>query len=185
MKSKPMPFAAEVVCSFKTVHTAPLSPFVWALLKTLKVFRAGERPSWEELANKLAIGEASFLNDGWAEARNNNLADDAYFNGANVTVEGAQALEDGFIRIGETRCRNKEVVYFRLDDGEPIKWKETFEAKNLSALLRPKWAAKLNECLIRDALEVQRESPDERIGAGEKIFDLEIHWEESSRVKLD
>ncbi len=185
MKSKPMPFAAEVVCSFKTVHTAPLSPFVWALLKTLKVFRAGERPSWEELAIKLAVGEASFFSEGWAETRNNNLADDAYFNGANVTVEGDQALEDGFIRIGETRCRRKEVLYFRFNNGEPINWRKDFEAKNRSKLIPPNWANHLNEGLIRDALEVQRESPDERIGAGEKIFDLEIHWEESSRVKLD
>ncbi len=185
MKSKPMPFAAEVICSFKTVRTAPLSPFVWALLKTLKVFKTGERPSWEELATKLAIGEASFFSEGWAEVRDSDLTDDDDFAVAEITDEGDQALEDGFIRIGETRCRNKEVVYFRLDDGEPIKWKETFKAKTLSALLRPKWADHLNDGIIRSALENQRESSDERIELDEKIFDLEIYWEESSRVKLD
>lgn len=185
MKSKPMPFAAEVVCSFKTVRTAPLSPFVWALLKTLKVFEAGKRPGWEDLATKLAIGEASFFSEGWAELLANNLAVDAKFAVAEITSEGEQSLEDGFIRIGEPRCRTQEVVYFRLDNGEPINWKKDFEAKNHSKIIPPKWADKLNEDLIRKALEQQRESTDERIGIDEKMFDLEIHWTASSRVKLD
>jgi hypothetical protein len=185
MKSKPMPPVAEVVCSFKTVHTAPLSPFVWALLKTLKVFKSGERPDWERLATKLAIGEASFLCDGWKELLSNNLADHSDFAVSEISDEGDQALKDGFIRIGEPRCRNNEVLYFRLNNGDPINWKKDFKAKNHSELFSPKWGNHLNEQLIRTTLEMQRESPQEHIQEDEKIFDLEIHWKDSSRVILD
>ena len=126
MKPKPMPPVAEVVCSFKTVLTAPLSPFVWALLKTLKVFKAGERPDWERLATKLAIGEASFLRDGWKELLTNNLADHSDFALAELSSGGVQALKDEFIRIDEPRCRKNEVLYFRLNNGEPINWRADF-----------------------------------------------------------
>jgi hypothetical protein len=185
MTHKPIPAAAEIVCSFKTVTTVPLSPFVWALLKALRTFASGARPSWDDFAAKLAVGEPSFFRAAWSELCDLQLADHDDFHAAELTDDGEVALESGFVRSGEPRSRLREKIYVRLNNGEPIRWRHDFEAKNHSTLFRPAWADSVTEKLVRKALDEQRESSDEQIDVSEKIYDLEIHWELSSRVKLD
>ena len=185
MKPNPVPAAAEIVCSFKTVSTAPLSPFVWALLKALKTFDTGTRPSWDELAANLAVGDPSFFSAAWSELCDLHLANLSDFNSAEITDEGQKALEHGFVQTGPPRSRLCEKLYVRLDNGEPFRWRHDFQAKNHSPLRPPTWADTVTENLVRKALEEQRESSDERIVDGEKIYDLEIHWSQSFRVKLD
>jgi hypothetical protein len=159
---------------------------VWVLLKTLKTFPRGGRPDWEELATKLAVGEPSFFSAAWSELYEQQLADCQDFDTAEITDEGKEALECGFVRFGLPRKRHQEKLYLRLDNGEPISWQHDFEAKDHSKLFRrPKWANDLNEELVRKALAEQRESTDERIDESDRIYDLKIHWDQSSRVKLD
>jgi hypothetical protein len=185
MTPKPLPFAAEVLCSFKTVSTAPLSPFVWVLLKTLKTFPRGGRPDWEELATKLAVGEPSFFSAAWVELCDLNLVNNAYFPEADLRESGEAALVDGFVRNEFPRQRHRERLYFRLNNGEPFRWRHDLEPKNHARLFKPDWAAQVTEQVIRETLAEQRQSSDEHVQPDEKIYDLEIHWDESSKVKLD
>lgn len=185
MTRKPLPFAAEVLCSFKTVNTAPLSPFVWVLLKTIKTFPPGERPEWDELAAKLAVGESSFFSAAWGELRSLNLANHSHFREAGLTEAGEAVLLDGFISNEPPRLRQREKLYFRLNNGEVFRWRHDLEPKNHQRLSRPCWADQVTEDLIRKTLAEQRQSRDEHVQPNERIHDLEVHWDESSRVKLD
>jgi len=204
----PLPSTVELVCSFTTVKTAPLSPFVWALLKTLKTFPEGSRPEFNKLAGKLAFEDEHYLNEAWTEATKFKLcergegqttvptddhtyfrslrAEQVDFNHAKITEAGAAALNNGFIQIEAPRKRSGEALYFTLRDGSPITdWKAHYESKEIGKLDRPKWAGSIADKLVIKALECQRDSADERIEPDEQLLDLRIHWNESRRVKLD
>jgi hypothetical protein len=204
----PLPPTVELVCSFTTVKTAPLSPFVWALLKTLKTFPEGSRPEFNELAEKLAFKDTQYLNDAWTEVTKFKLcergegqkdepidnrsylrsftAEKVDYDYAKITEAGLAAINGGAIQIEAPRKRSGEALYFTLRDGSPITvWKSHYEPKGIGKLDRPKWAEAITENLIIKALGFQRESGDEHIQPDEQLLDLEIHWDESRRVKLD
>jgi len=193
----PLPPTAELICSFTTIKTEPLSPFVWLLLKTLNNFGDGDRPDFEILADKLAFKDARYLQQAWNEmiglklcenekAREEPRSGDSDYKSARLTQAGKKALEDGFVRIGEPRRREGEALYFIIRDGSPVgNWKASYESKDRGPLDRPKWANKVTEACIAKALKEQRESGDEHIEPDEQIYDLEIHWEDSREVKLD
>ena len=71
----PLPLTVELICSFSTVKTKPLSPFVWVLLKTLNTFPEGNRPEFGQLAEKLAFEDAHYLNEAWSEATDFKLCE--------------------------------------------------------------------------------------------------------------
>lgn len=202
----PLPPTVELVCSFSTIKTEPLSPFVWLLMKTLSEFSPGCRPEFQALAEKMAFNDAQYLNLAWEEAKQfklcvsgkpevkpairytayDRLRGDAIdFETAKLTEHGVMALRDGFIRTGEVRKRSEEAVYFLLRDGVHVEWKSYFEPKYVGSLQRPKWAGEISVDKVAKALASQRESSDERIEPDEQIFDLTIDWDASRRVKLD
>jgi hypothetical protein len=204
----PLPPTVELVCSFSTVETKPLSPFVWVLLKALETFPPGSRPEFDQLAEKLAFKDTHYLNDAWrdvimfklcecGEGQKTEPNDNFFFvrrpgpepidfEYARITESGLAALNDGFIRNGQPRKRTGEALYFTLRDGSPIThWKAHYEPKETGRLNPPNWADRITEKTIKEALKFQRESEDEHIHENEQIFNLEIHWEESRRVKLD
>lgn len=201
----PLPSTVELVCSFSTVKTEPLSPFVWLLLKTIRTFPEGSRPDFEQLAEKMAFKDHEYLHQAWADVTSFNLCrqsaeqaaavlehSDVFhrkridFQTAVITQSGTRALEDGFIALNQPRERKGEALYFTLRDGSPItKWKAHYESKEIGSLHRPAWADEITERTISNTLKFQRESEDEHIQPDEQIFDLIIHWEERRRVKLD
>lgn len=201
----PLPPTAEIICSFSTIKTEPLSPFVWLLLKTLNSFEDGERPNFQTLSEKLAFKDPRYLELAWDEMIRLKLCergagqaeprslterlmfgDSIDYESARITQAGRIALEDGFIRTSDARKRRGEALYFIIRDGSPVtNWKSEYESKEVGPLHRPEWANKLTEATIARALKEQRESLDDHIEPDEQIFDLEIHWKESRRVKLD
>jgi hypothetical protein len=101
-------------------------------------------------------------------------------------ITGERALADGFIRKGNQRDRKGEALYFALRDKSPITdWKAHYEPKDQGPLKDRKWANGIKEDKITAALFHQRESADDHIQPDEKIFDLQIHWEECRMVKLN
>lgn len=201
----PLPPTAEIICSFSTLKTEPLSPFVWLLLNVLSRFREEERPDFQSLSRKLAFEDPRYLELAWGELSQFKLCesgnsqagprsltqrlmfgDSIDYESARLTQAGRTALEDGFIRTGEARRRKGEALYFIIRDGSPVtRWSSEYASKEVGPLHRPEWANKLTEATIAKALKEQRVSPDEHIEPDEQVFDLEIHWEESRRVKLD
>lgn len=201
----PLPSTVELVCSFSTIKTEPLSPFVWLLLKALNTFPAGERPEFDQLAEKLAFRDSNYLSEAWSDTTKYRLCERGDgqpeepsprallfereridFNYAKISDSGVAALNDGFIQKEPPRVRKGEVLYFALRDGSPITdWKDHYESKEIGSLHRPNWADKITEKTIKETLKFQRESNDEHIQPDEQIFDLVIHWEECRRVKLD
>lgn len=203
----PIPPTAELVCSFSTVKTKPMSPFSWLLLKTLQTFECGQRPSFEVLAQKLSFQDTEYLRQAWGELEQFRLCEQGEdsqqtqatslfkqlttgnaidYAHAKLTGRGEQALDDGFIRVGSVRERTDEVLYFIERDGSPlINWKSHYKPKQAGAFKYPTWARKVTSTSIAKALENQRESSNDHIDPEEEVFDLEIHWDECRRVKLD
>ena len=201
----PLPPTVELVCSFSTVETVPLSPFVWLLLKTLKAFPEGSRPKFEELAEKMAFKDTHYLSEAWSDATKYRLCgrgdgqpeepssrsllsqrERVDFNFAKINQSGNAALNDGFIRKGSPRERKGEALYFSLRDGSPITdWKDHYESKEIGSLARPQWAEEISDKCISKALHFQRIDDTDHIQPTEQIFDLTIDWEECRRVKLD
>ena len=201
----PLPPTVELICSFSTVATSPLSPFEWLVLKTLNTFPEGNRPEFAELADKMAFKDPHYLNEAWHNVEKSKLCkrgegqkaatntrsllfetESIDFNYATIIESGTAALSDGFIRRTPARARTGEALYFSLRDGSPIKgWKAHYEPKEISTLHRPDWADKISEKTIEETLKSQCESQDDHIQPDEHIFDPVIHWEECRRVKLD
>ncbi|WP_162027793.1 MULTISPECIES: hypothetical protein [unclassified Lentimonas] len=175
-------------------------------MKTLKSFESPNRPDFKELAAKMAFKDTAFLTQAWSELEQFKLCESGEgetlskersivqmlmrgtrvdYEHAKLTGQGEEALRDGFIRVERERRRTAEVLYFIIRDGKPVAWKNHFESKDLGSLEHPKWANKVNAATISKALKEQRESDDEHIEPDEQVFDLEIHWEESRKVKLD
>lgn len=174
----------KVFCSFTTVPCAPLSPFVWGVLKVLDTFPVRERPQFEEVAEKLSVQDASFISQGWQEAKSAGLVSSDYYQSTELSERGRDALEFGFIECGK-RQQREEPVYFFEGNGKPVPWQKDYEAKELGAAHKPKWADKLNEGILCKALDLQAEAEELKVMLGERVFDLHFHWDTATRVKLD
>jgi hypothetical protein len=176
--------AAKIVCSFSTVPTAPLSPFVWGILKTLQTFGQGERPSFENLSDKLAVDNASFFSQGWSEAVDSSLVDCDDFQAASLTERSCAALTDGFIQDGEKRERTEQ-LFFKLHNGEIIEWRHDMQEKAPTHLRPVAWEHKLTEKYIAEAIANQIEDPEDHIKPNEKFTDLNFDWRASKLVRLE
>jgi hypothetical protein len=143
-----------------------------------------ERPQFEEVAEKLSVQDASFISQGWQEAKSAGLVSSDYYQSTELSERGRAAMEFGFIECGERRKR-EEPVYFLERNGRPLEWNKDYEAKEQGVIQKPKWADKLNEASLCEALDLQVERKELKIRSGERVFDLNFHWETAQRVRLD
>jgi hypothetical protein len=173
----------QVHCTFRTIRYAPLSPFVWAVLKFVDTFYPRSRPELEVLAGKLSLPDESFLKQAWLEAESSQLISSKYLQSATLTKSGKAALRLGFIEVGRYVPRD-EPIYFILGNGKPIEWKTHYEAKEQGAVEKPKWADRLNEKVLRKALQLQMEAEELTVGPDQKILDAEYHWATAKLVNL-
>lgn len=176
--------AVEVSCSYTVVETTPLSPFVWALLRALQVFPSGARPGFEELAIKLNIGELSFVEQAWAECLDQDLVSTTIqdFQSAELNSNGHTAIARGYVVVGAPRRREGETLYFRLRDGDVIKWQAHFTVTEHKSLVKPKWGDGLTEQHLAQAVNAQSGNESRHITAQQRIEFLTIDWAESRQV---
>ena len=178
--------AIEVTCSFTVVDWAPLNPFSWVLLKAVELFPAGRRPSHEELATKLCVGDTTFFDQGWVECLASRLVsngDDGNQN-ATLTPEGRAALTKGYVAIGNPYRREGEVVYFMLYDGNVVRWKNHFGITVDSAVQKPRWADSVTPERVAEAIADQNEDRTRHIGERQRIDYLDIDWSVAKRVSI-
>lgn len=201
--------AIEVSCSYTVVDAAPLSPFAWAVLRTIKSFSPGARPHFELLSEKLRIGDRSFLDQGWEECVSGKLVTAKYdeppsdlaerthpffgggrkwhpltFNDCQINTQGEHALTFGYIIHGNPVRRSGEALYFLLHDGAVVKWKDRFHVTPVSPAKKPKWADTLTPARIVEAIAAQSENLARHITNGKRIESLAIDWAESRQVSI-
>lgn len=178
--------AIEVTCSFTVVEWAPLNPFSWVWLKAIETFPVGHRPTSEQLAGKLCVGDATFLDEGWSECIDARLVSsgDGGIQSATLTAEGRSAVTKGYVALASPFRREGEVVYFMLYDGKAVRWQNHFRVNVDSAAQKPKWADSLTPERLAEAIASQNEDSARHIGERQRIDYLEIDWSAAQRVSI-
>lgn len=157
-----------------------LNPFHWALLRALEVFAPGTRPGFDELAQRLRVGERAFLDEAWKEIRGYRATDDGDFAQARLSVAGEEAMHAGWFVIGPAAVR-RHTLYFNKADGSPLR-AERFEFKAVRDVRRPPvWATGLTMERVVEALELQK--PRERLQPGERVVAISADWADAQEVR--
>lgn len=179
MKTSDVYLEVTVVCT--VARCRRLSPFHWAVLRTLEVFAPGTRPRMDELAARLHVGERAFLDEAWADVTRWRATDDNDFAQARVSVTGEEAMRAGWFVTGEPGVQ-RHVLYFAKADGEPLR-AERFEMKGGRDVRRaPAWSDELTPGRVMEALVAQK--PGARLQPGERVVAIDVEWEGAQETRV-
>jgi hypothetical protein len=191
------------------VDAVTLSPFAWAILRALRDFPVGSRPSFDLLSEKLRIGDASFVERAWEECVSWHLvvassatpqpeksevrhgfsrlhapSPPLTFQYAEINQEGEQAMSRGYIVQGRPIRRTGETLYFLLHDGAVVNWREHFSVTGHSPVQRPKWADSLTPTRIAEAIAAQFTDDSRHIAATQRLDFTSVDWQASRQVEI-
>lgn len=179
MKTGDVYVEVTVVCTVARCRT--MSPFHWALLRTLELFAPGTRPGMGELAARLHVGERVFLEEAWKDLTRWRATDDDDFAQARVSVSGEAAMRAGWFVIGEATAR-RHALYFAKEDGAPLR-AERFATTVVRDVRRaPAWSAELTPERVAEALAVQK--PAASVQPGERVVAVSVEWEGAQEVRV-
>lgn len=161
---------------YRAVPSRKVGPFHWALLRALKGFPSGSRPSLGEFARRLRLDDPGFLEKAWTELQELQAADDRDFSRSALSVEGAEALESGFFHLGPVQERNFAVL-LDPDEGFSCAHPGGSEKERRTLDAAPAWKDSLTGDRLADAL--RRQAPAESLGRSERLLSLKARWEEA------
>lgn len=163
----------EVPVTIEVQRVRRMNPFHWALLRAIQVFANTRRPGFEEMAGRLCIGEAAFLEDAWRDLCEFHAVDAREFSEAGLTMEGEVALQNGFFPLGMGSERKHNLYFSRT--GEAV-FPDTDGTPGASPAFAdlPKWSGQLTCERIERLLRKQDGAAT--LGSDDRVVRVQAAW---------
>jgi len=168
----------DLACTFAPCRR--LNPFHRVLLRAVETFPVGARPGFDELAQRLRLGERVFLDQAWKDIQAFCATDDDDFMQSRLSVAGEEALRAGWFIAGEQTVR-RHTLYFRRDDGCAVQAERMEFAVVRAVRMPPAWSKQLTTERIAEVLAAQK--PQERLQPGERLIALAADWSTAQEVR--